>query len=237
MEEQGWISLHRKLKGWEWYTDVNTCHLFINLLLSANHKPKKHQGIIINIGQIKTGRIRLSMETGLSEQQIRTSLKRLESTSEITITKHNKYSIITITKWGEYQRKKKESTSELTINQPATNQQLTTNNNVNNKNNDNKQECFDLFWIEYPRKEDKRGAKKKFNQLMKEGINHEEIVEGATKFKLHCKANSILCKYIKLPATWLNAGSWENGYKSGKSKIADERTDLLPLPSIGGENG
>lgn len=131
MDNQGWISLHRKMKSWEWYTDVNTCHLFLHLLLSANHEDNKHQGTMIKKGQYKTGRTKLAAETGLSEQQIRTCLKRLESTSEITITKYNKYSIITVTNWGEYQRKKEESTSEITSNQPAINQQSTTNNNDN----------------------------------------------------------------------------------------------------------
>lgn len=89
--------------------------------------------MVVKRGQYKTGRIKLAAETGLSEQQIRTCLKRLESTSEITITKYNKFSVITISNWNEHQQKKKKSTN----NQPATNQQLTTNNNVNNKNNDN----------------------------------------------------------------------------------------------------
>jgi len=133
----GWIQLHRSLRKWEWYTDINTCHLFIHLLLSANHKQTKWRGQDIKAGQLMTGRKLLSTETGLTEQQIRTSLKRLESTSEITINKYNKYSIITVTNWNQYQQKNDKSTSDLTNNQPATNQQLTTSNNVNNINNVN----------------------------------------------------------------------------------------------------
>ena len=100
----GWIQLHRSLQKWEWYTDVNTCHLFLHLLLSANHKQTKWRGQTIKVGQLMTGRKILSTETGLTEQQIRTCLKRLESTSEITITKYNKYSIITVTNWNQYQQ-------------------------------------------------------------------------------------------------------------------------------------
>ncbi len=132
----GWIQLHRSLQKWEWYTDVNTCHLFLHLLLSANHKQTKWRGQTIKVGQLMTGRKILSTETGLTEQQIRTCLKRLESTSEITITKYNKYSIITVTNWNQYQQKNDKSTS----NQPATNQQPTTSNNINNINNDKKKE-------------------------------------------------------------------------------------------------
>lgn len=168
MENQGWITVHRKIRSWEWYTDVNTCHLFMHLLLSANHKDKKHQGVLIKKGQYKTGRIKLATETGLTEQQIRTCLKRLESTSEITIAKHNKFSIITITNWNEYQQKTKQSTSEITSNQPATNQQLTTNNNVNNKNNANNIEDLPKWlpiddWVAF--KEMRQEIKKPMSQL------------------------------------------------------------------------
>lgn len=142
---KGWICMHRDLKNWEWYKEPATCKLFIHLLLEANHSDGSHKGTIVKTGQIKTGRHLLSYETGLSEQQVRTSLKRLKSTNEITIKAFSKYSIISITNWAKYQSKGYEqpatqptTNQQLTSNQPATNQQLTTNNNVNNENNVNK---------------------------------------------------------------------------------------------------
>ena len=137
--DNGWIKLHRKIKWWEWYKDNNTKSLFFHLLVEANHNPQKWRGHLIDNGQAVVGRKQLSKDLGISEQSIRTSIKRLKSTSEITIKSTNKFSIITIVNWEQYQGKPQKSTSKptstLTINQPATNQQLTTNkNNKNNKN-------------------------------------------------------------------------------------------------------
>ena len=128
--------MHRKLLKWGWYGDHATCRLFMHLLLKANHSVGIHMGVTVNAGQHKTGRKVLAHDTGLSEQQIRTSLNKLKSTSDITINAHSKYSMITITNWDNYQQFDGPSTSKATNNQPAINQQLTTNNNDNNENKD-----------------------------------------------------------------------------------------------------
>ena len=91
---EGWIKLHRKLTEWEWYKDNNTKSLFIHLLLMANHKDGRFQGQEGKRGQLITGRKVLSVQTGLSEQQIRTGLNKLISTNEITIKTTNKNSLI-----------------------------------------------------------------------------------------------------------------------------------------------
>ncbi len=138
--KNGWIKLHRKFLKWEWYQKSEMVHLFLHFLLLANHKSDKWQGQEIKTGQFITGRKSLKENTGLSEQTIRSCIKRLKSTNEITSKITNKYSLITITKWKEYQGSVKKSTSKttstLTNNQPATNQQLTTNNNIKNDKND-----------------------------------------------------------------------------------------------------
>lgn len=132
---EGWISLHRKIEGWEWYDDANTFRLFIHLLLKANHKPQKWRGVPVSRGQLVTSRQRLSEELKISQQSIRTSLTRLKSTSEITIKTTSKYTLITISNYCEYQPTNQRSNQQLTSDQPASNQQVTTNNNVNNDNN------------------------------------------------------------------------------------------------------
>jgi len=135
----GWIKLHRQFIKWEWFTDVNTCHLFQYLLLEANHKETKWRGRIIMPGQLLTGRKKLSENTGLSERNIRTSLDKLKSTSEVTSKTFSKYSIITITNWDKYQQIDQQPTSIASSNRPATDQQPTTSNNVKNIKNENKE--------------------------------------------------------------------------------------------------
>lgn len=122
----GWIKIHYKFLSWEWFQDDGMVRLFINLLLRANFQPKKWKGILLERGQLVTGRKQLSIETGLSEQTIRTCLQRLEDTGEITRKTTNKFSIVTICNYDTYQYDESNSNQQLTNNQPATNQQSTT---------------------------------------------------------------------------------------------------------------
>lgn len=124
--DDGFIKIHRRMLKWEWFSDVNTTHLFIYLLLVANWEDKKWQGQIIKRGQVVTGLKNLSTSAGLSIQQTRTSLKKLVSTNEITIKSTNKYSVITIEKYGDYQRKNEESNKQITNEQQTNNKQITT---------------------------------------------------------------------------------------------------------------
>lgn len=137
----GWIKLHRKIAEWEWYNDANTLRLFLHLLINANHEPKRWHGMVIDKGQIVVGRKDLAKKLKVGEQSVRTSLNRLKSTNEITIKSTNKYSIVTILNWDNYQDTKEASNQQnnhqanqqLTSNQPTTNQQLTTNKNYRTK--------------------------------------------------------------------------------------------------------
>lgn len=150
----GWIILHRKIREWEWYTDVNTAHLFMHLLLCVNHQQTKWRGHTIEPGQLLTGRKQLAQDTGLSEQSVRSSLAKLKATNEINAKSYPKYSIITMNNWQMYRDSNQQnnqlranesavesqagidsSTSRSTTNQPATNQQPTTSNQYNNNNN------------------------------------------------------------------------------------------------------
>lgn len=131
MLQNGFIALHRSLLSWGWHADPATGWLFVNLLLMANWTDSDWQGMTIKRGQLVTGRKALAAQTGLSEQTVRTSLNHLKSTNEITIIPTNKFSVITIVNYGKFQDISEmltsTSTNRLTNDQPATNQQLTTN--------------------------------------------------------------------------------------------------------------
>jgi len=133
---EGWVKLHRKFKNWEWSNSPNHVAVFIHLILDAQFSESKYRGKDVKVGQIITGRRRISTQTGVSEQSVRTILNDLKATHELTIKNMAKYSIITITNWDDYQQSTSISTSESTINQPSTNQQLTTYKNVKNVKNE-----------------------------------------------------------------------------------------------------
>lgn len=133
----GWIQLHRKMREWEWFTDVNTCHLFLYCLLRANHKDTKWRGITIGRGQFITSLDTMSKETGLSVMQVRTAIKKLELTKDITNQSTSINRLITVTNYNIYQDDNKPVNKALTNEQQTDNKRVTTDNNDNNDNNEN----------------------------------------------------------------------------------------------------
>jgi hypothetical protein len=131
---EGFIVLHRKLLDWEWADDPLTGWLWVHLLLRANHEDKKWRGIVIKRGQLVTGREELACQTGLSVKQVRTRLDRLIECGCITKESTNKYTLITISKYSDYQDLPEENGQQKANKGPTKGQQRATNNNDNNNN-------------------------------------------------------------------------------------------------------
>lgn len=108
----GFILLYRSILEWEWYKDVNTCRLFIHLLLSAAFQPVRVEGKRVKRGQYITSVRRLAKETGLSEANTRTAIKHLESTHEITCTPSRQGTVITIKNYSKYQAQTQQPTHD-----------------------------------------------------------------------------------------------------------------------------
>lgn len=140
-ELKGFIQLHRKFMNWEWYDDIPTKVLYLHCILRANFKEGKWHGIETKRGQFITSIKSLSNETGLSEQQTRTALKKLKSTHEITCQSTSRNTVITINNYDEYQSSNMQNNKQITCNQQTSNKQITCNQqqikNDNNENNDN----------------------------------------------------------------------------------------------------
>lgn len=120
---QGYIKMHRKFLNWEWYKNLNVKVLFQHLLLKANYKDTTWQGIKIKQGSLITSIRSLATELGLSENKIRTALKNLKSSNDISVKTTRKYSLITITNWKHYQLEYQEFSCKF---------QVTKNNTQNN---------------------------------------------------------------------------------------------------------
>jgi hypothetical protein len=126
---EGWIKLHRKFQKWEWYSNSDMVHLFIHLLITATHKDGKWKGQEIKRGQTVAGISSLHKKTGISVQTLRTCINRLKLTGEITVKSTNKYSIITICNYDDYQFKDDPSNNQINT---QTNNQLTNNQQTTN---------------------------------------------------------------------------------------------------------
>jgi DNA-binding transcriptional MerR regulator len=156
----GWIKIHRQILEWEWYSDNNSFRVFLHLLLKANHKQKRYKGLELKIGTIITSRDILAIETGLSIQQIRTALDKLKSTNEVTIKTSSQGTIIEVVNYAKYQL----VTNEVTIKEPTSNQQVTTNKNV--KKEKNEKELILDSWIDYRKSAKKALTKQSIDSIL-----------------------------------------------------------------------
>lgn len=107
---------------WEWYQNTNVMSLFIHILFLCNWEDKKWQGQIIKRGSFITSIDHLAKDTGLTSQETRTALDKLISTGEVNKQTTNKYTIVTVNKYNDYQGVNKQITNE----QQTNNKQITT---------------------------------------------------------------------------------------------------------------
>lgn len=140
----GFMFLHRQLLDWEWFDNSNMVHVWIYLLLKANYQDDNWHGINVPRGSLITSLNSISKATGLSVQNVRTCLRKLKLTGEITIELTNKttnhMSIITICKYDSYNCCESETnTRSNTQTNTQTNNKLTTDNNINKEINNNKE--------------------------------------------------------------------------------------------------
>lgn len=123
---EGWLKLHYRLLDWEWHDDPAMFSLWTHLLLLANYEDKKWHGMVIERGKFVTSLVNLHLQTGLSIRQVRTCLSRLQESKQIECETTNKYTIVTICNYDDYQKKKG--------GQRQTNDNPTTNEGQSNDN-------------------------------------------------------------------------------------------------------
>lgn len=122
MDNQGFIKIYRKMLEWEWYKNQNVKDVFIHCILKANWKDGNFQGHEIPRGSFVSSIGAIADELDLTSQKVRTALKNLQKTKNLTIKTTNKFSIITINNYDEFQE----------VNKQLTNNQQTTNKQPNN---------------------------------------------------------------------------------------------------------
>jgi DNA-binding transcriptional MerR regulator len=196
----GWIKLHRKFLDWEWFNKSEAVHLFLYMLIKANHKDAKWQGNDVKRGQFISSLGNISNATGISIQQIRTILKKLEKTSEIEVKSTSQFTIVTICKYECYQDENESTNKPLTNNQQTTNKPSTTNKNDKKEKNI----LFDEFWTLYSKSVDKQKCLDKFEKLSDEEI--KSIFETLPFYIIQTPDKT----YRKNPLTYLNGKCWND---------------------------
>jgi hypothetical protein len=97
-------------------------------------------------------------------------------------------------------------------------------------------ESFERFWRIYPRKVAKEGARRAFEKALKAGADADVLIAGAQRYAIERQEQDP--KYTKHPATWLNAGCWEDELPGA---VIDEEGNVVavdpPTPERGRDRG
>lgn len=137
----GWIKLHRSLQDSAIASHPEYLAVWVHLMLRAQHSASEfvvgRQVVKLSAGQLVFGRIKFSSEIGVSENKVRAALDVMKSLNMITIKSMAKFSIISITKWQDYQAESPAGNQETASKSPALNQQAATYKNDKNDKNVN----------------------------------------------------------------------------------------------------
>lgn len=209
---QGWVKIHRQLKDKSYYKDSEFVHLWLHLLLCANHSNGEYLNgyeiVKLQKGQFITGRKKLSLETNISESKIERILKVFESEQQIEQQTNSRNRLITIVAWEKYQESGQQKNSKRT----ASGQQVNTNNNDNNyKNEILIYPSFNDFWNLYDNKKDIETSRKKWDKLTQK--EKEAIMEYLPAYIKSTPDK----QFRKHPKTFLHNKSWNNEITTNQS--------------------
>lgn len=133
MLENGFIKLYRSLLKWEWYDDPKTLKLFLHLLMTVNIENNRWHGVEVPKGSRVVSFRTLAEELHFTNREIRTHLAHLESTHEVTRTSYRNFSVITVSRWDDYQgqRHSKRQSNDTPNDTPPTHDRQQNKNSKN----------------------------------------------------------------------------------------------------------
>lgn len=222
--------------GWEWYEKTNVFRLFYHCLLHTNLEDKRYCGKEIKAGQFVSSITRISAETGLTESQVRTALKKLKDTGYISTKSTNKYTIYTVNEYQKYidcgqvveattegnKVVENGTKMEQPVEQTEEKVKETCEKSKENCEKSNKKainECFERLWKKYPSKKGKGQVsdtkKKVLYQIGEEHIQRalERYLDGLEK-----------------DASWRKPQNGSTFFNSGYVDYLDENYEKPPEP-------
>ena len=154
---KGFALLHRKIMDVPFYKDAEAAHLWVHLLLRANHEQTLVStdvgDVICERGEFITGRNTLAMETGLTADRVKSLLRKFQNLGMITTKSNNRFTVLKVVKYDEYQSNfcpadvQPVSIPNAVISMPAEAecpadvQPVSTDNNILNNSLTNVREC------------------------------------------------------------------------------------------------
>ena len=225
----GWIKLHRKIIDNPVFNNPDLFHLFVYCLIAANHNPTMivWNGEEKNMerGSFITGRKSLSEKLKQSESKIYRNLKTLEKLNIITQKSNNRFTLINVVNYCNYQGSEFENEQQMNNQRTTNEQQMNTVKNIRTKElkKDLKHMCvlpqydtpktseysqdFEEFWKTYPNyNRNKKGAYKTYLAALKgdSRINKatpEQLLRAAKRYAEEVKGKDQ--QYILHASTFL----------------------------------
>ena len=207
---KGFTLLHRKIQETEFYRkDSQAVHLWVHLIMSANHADasvKTEYGVVqLQRGQFITGRNTLANETGIEPNRVQYLLKKFKKMGMIETVSPGKFTVITISKYGEYQGEIVPEDSQKIPRPnagvtrlaekvvPEDSQKIPTNNNITNNSISKDIEC---------------ASPAEKSEIKKPSISCEQVIESYQRILPECQGiNIITDKRRNLIRTfWQKAG-------------------------------
>lgn len=137
-EPSTWIKLDRNILEWRWFKNGNVLKVFLYLLVHASRVDREEGSVFIGRGELIATQAQISEGTGLSRQEVRTSLENLTSTKDITKEKRAGKVVISIPRYDAYQRSNQNSNHSSTNDQPShSNNYIYISNNKKDKKDKN----------------------------------------------------------------------------------------------------
>lgn len=145
----GYVSIHRQFMDSRLYKDSQAVHLWLHLILKANHVEATVNTdigpVTVGRGQMLTGRPTLVSETFIPDNKVRSLLRTFESKGMLNITSMGKkFSLLTIVKYDDFQSQNCPTDVQRMSNANTSNyaplrevcptdvQRMSINNNINN---------------------------------------------------------------------------------------------------------
>ncbi len=220
-----YVKLSREILNWEWYGNINTCRLFIHMILKANWKESKFEGTTVPRGSFVSSIVKLAEETQLTTDEVRTAIKHLICTKEITKQSYSKYTVFTVNNYDSYQNvpsKSPSSSQAIPKLFPTIEEREEVKNNILPPLSP--RDSFNDFLRAYPKKVHTLKANEAYLKTLfdDQGLDEGDLVKTASNYAEAVKILETQERYILNPENFLLKGAYVDylpaNYKKPQAK-------------------
>ena len=213
MSDGNYVKISRSILDWEWWMDMNTTRVFIYMIIRANWKEGKFKGIDIPRGSFVASIASISDGTGLTHDEVRTAIKHLIKSGNVTKQSTNKYTVFSVVGYDSYQDTSQANTKQS----PSYSQAIPNDRRKKEGNNislsDRAREGpmrFDEFWNAYPKKVNMLNAQGEYTYVLETTaeLSEDDLITAAKNYAEACSINHTKDRYIKNPENWLKESVW-----------------------------